>query len=175
MTEPRSIAFASDRWLTDSRVYNLIWLGRWLERAENIARIIDTTARKSVQLGHDETAFQKNLIEIAAAWGIGLPEDSEVVSLLLRDHPASSIYSSLSAARNNATQVGPVELMRTITSVLLELEGRDELPTSAVETHQLVSVMLSGLSEVYSAIEDSWFHREALSEEEVYKRFVQQQ
>ena len=31
MVEPRARAFNTDRWLTDSRVYNLIWLGRWLE------------------------------------------------------------------------------------------------------------------------------------------------
>ena len=42
MVEPRSIAFNPDRWLTDSRVYNLIWMGRWLERADNIARVVNS-------------------------------------------------------------------------------------------------------------------------------------
>ena len=34
--------------------------------------------------------------------------------------------------------------------------------------------VLEGLDEVYKIIDDSWFHREPLSEEEVYRRFVQQ-
>ncbi len=36
MVELRALGFNSDRWLTDSRVYNLIWLGRWLERADKL-------------------------------------------------------------------------------------------------------------------------------------------
>lgn len=35
MAEPRSIAYSPDRSLTDSRVYNLIWMGRWLQRADH--------------------------------------------------------------------------------------------------------------------------------------------
>ena len=43
MVEPRSIAFGPDRWLTDSWVCNLVWMGRWLERADNTARVITTS------------------------------------------------------------------------------------------------------------------------------------
>ncbi|MYE54941.1 MAG: alpha-E domain-containing protein, partial [Chloroflexi bacterium] len=45
MAEPRSMSVAKDNWLTDSRAYNLIWLGRWMERAESIARGMDTAAK----------------------------------------------------------------------------------------------------------------------------------
>ena len=38
MAEPRSLSVAKDNWLTDARAYNLIWLGRWLERAEGVWR-----------------------------------------------------------------------------------------------------------------------------------------
>ena len=48
MTEPRSLSFPADRWLTDSRVYNLIWMGRWLERAENVTRALHATANIAV-------------------------------------------------------------------------------------------------------------------------------
>ena len=48
MTEPRSLSFPADRWITDSRVYNLIWMGRWLERAENVTRALHATANIAV-------------------------------------------------------------------------------------------------------------------------------
>ena len=38
--DPRTMSLGTDRWLTDSRVYNLIWLGRWIERAQNVARML---------------------------------------------------------------------------------------------------------------------------------------
>ena len=95
MVEPKSIAYSPDRWLTDSRVYNLIWMGRWLERADNIARVVNTFARMAVENGSEMPILQQSLRNAAAIRGI--------------------------------------------------------------------------------PIDDDWFHQEALSEEEVYRRFVQQQ
>ncbi len=114
MTEPRSISFSGDRWLTDSRVYNLIWLGRWLERAENIARVVNTAARAAVINGTDHRTFQESLGASAAAWGIYIDDPHQSLSMLLKDHSASSIYRSMSTARSNATHVGTVELLRAI-------------------------------------------------------------
>lgn len=39
----------------------------------------------------------------------------------------------------------------------------------------LTNQILERLSDVYEVIDDHWFHQEALSEEEVYRRFIQQQ
>ena len=49
--EPRSLRVAKDKWITESRAYNLIWLGRWLERAESIARGMDTAAKHAQRKG----------------------------------------------------------------------------------------------------------------------------
>ena len=38
----------------------------------------------------------------------------------------------------------------------------------------LTNEILERLDNVYKVIDDSWFHQEALSEEEVYRCFVQQ-
>ena len=51
MVEPRAFSFNNDRWFTDSRVYNLIWLGRWLERVDNITRVVNTFAGMAVSQG----------------------------------------------------------------------------------------------------------------------------
>ena len=106
MVEPRSLSFNTDRWLTDSRVYNLIWLGRWLERAENVARVVNTLARLAIARGMDMPAFQESLSTAAAARGVAIEHPSMALPMLLKDHQASSIYHSIATARSNATHVG---------------------------------------------------------------------
>ena len=174
MVEPRSISFGGDRWLTDSRVYNLIWLGRWLERADNIARVVNTFARMAVDQGSDMPTFQRSLSNAAAIRGIAIDDSGESLMALLKEHEASSIYHSVATARDNATHVGTIELIRAIIRVLLRLEGDDLTVSSPLDALLLTNQILERLNYVYGVIDDSWFHQEALSEEEVYRRFVQQ-
>ena len=174
MVEPRSISVSPDRWLTDSRVYNLIWLGRWLERADNIARVINTFARLAVESGSDLPALQQSLGNAAAIRGIRVEDAGQSLEMLLRYHEASSIYHSLHTARSNATHVGTVELIRAITEAVMTLERDGAMPSSPLDALLLTNEMLERLSDVYAVIDSSWFHQEALSEEEVYRRFVQQ-
>ena len=174
MVEPRSISVSPDRWLTDSRVYNLIWLGRWLERADNIARVINTFARIAVESGADLLALQQSLGNAAAIRGIRVEDAGQSLEMLLRYHEASSIYHSLHTARSNATHVGTVELIRAISETVMTLERDGAMPSSPLEALLLTNEVLERLDAVYQVIDDSWFHQEALSEEEVYRRFVQQ-
>ena len=173
MVEPRSISVSPDRWLTDSRVYNLIWLGRWLERADNIARVINTFARIAVESGGDMRALQQSLGNAAAIRGIRVEDAGKSLEMLLKEHGASSIYHSLHTARSNATHVGTVELIRAISETVMTLE-KDAMPASPLEALLLTNEVLESLDAVYKVIDESWFHQEALSEEEVYRRFVQQ-
>jgi uncharacterized alpha-E superfamily protein len=176
MTEPRSLSFPADRWLTDSRVYNLIWMGRWLERTENVTRVLNATASLAAnQSPPDQTAFERALAGMAASWGVALSNNSAALKTMIRDDPASSIYQTLNRARYNATQVGPLELLQGISGLLLDIEDRAELPRTARETQEFTTEILDALQGIYQVIEDRWFHREPLSEEEIYRRFVQQQ
>ena len=163
-----------DRWLTDSRVYNLIWLGRWLERADNIARVVNTFARMAVEGGNDMTHLQESLVNAAAIRGIRIDVPEQSLRMLLTDHEASSIYHSLHTARSNATHVGTVELIRAISETVMTLEGDGSTPSTPLEALLLTNDVLERLERVYQIIDESWFHQEALSEEEVYRRFVQQ-
>ena len=175
MLEPRARSFNTDRWLTDSRVYNLIWLGRWLERAENVARVINTFARAAIENGEDIHELAASLVNAARIRGIHIDEPDHCLSMLLKYHEPSSIYHSMTTARNNATQVGTVELIRAITGVLSDMD-QVRLPLeSTEEAVRVTSGILDGLNGVYGVIETNWYHRESLSEEEVYRRFVQQQ
>ena len=175
MVEPRSIAYRPDRWLTDSRVYNLIWMGRWLERADNIARVVNTFARVAVEDGSDILTLQASLGNAAAIRGISIDDPSRSLVMLLKQHEASSIYHSLATARSNATHVGTLELIRALSEAVLTLEDDNVMPQSPLDALLLTNRILESLSAVYKVIDDNWFHQEALSEEEVYRRFVQQQ
>ena len=175
MVEPRSIAYSPERWLTDSRVYSLIWMGRWLERADSIARVINTFARVAVENGSDMTALQQSLGAAAAIRGIPVDDPARTLELLLKQHEVSSIHHSLATARGNATHVGTVELIRAMSEAVLALEDESVIPQTPLDTLLLTDLLLERLGAIYKVIDDNWFHQEALSEEEVYRRFVQQQ
>ena len=51
--DPRTLAPDAGAWLTNSRVYNLIWLGRWMERAESLARAVDAAALAAAESDAD--------------------------------------------------------------------------------------------------------------------------
>ena len=175
MVELKALGFNSDRWLTDSRVYNLIWLGRWLERADNIVRVVNTFVRMAVDQGSDMPTFQRSLNNAASIRGIAINDTGQALTMLLNDHSASSVYHSLSTARSNATHVGTLELIRAIHDTLAKLEDESIPLNSAQDALMLTTDLLQGIGNIHQVIDDSWFHQEAISEEEVFRRFVQQQ
>ena len=181
MAEPRSIRVARDGWMTDSRAYNLIWLGRWMERAESIARGMDTAA-KHAQFANSAAGADGNdalvncLCDLASSLGVSVERREEVTAELLLRNPGSSVLQSLIKARLSATQVAPVELMRALTEAILEVE---RVPVEEITTpQQVIDMATAVIGKIASAgqvIEDEWFGRETLSDEEIYKRFAQQQ
>ena len=176
MAEPRSLSVARDNWLTDSRAYNLIWLGRWMERAESIARGMDTAAKQALREGGECDTLVDCLCDLASSLGVSVERREEVAAELLLRNSSSSVLQSLIKARLSATQVAPVELMRVLTEAILEVEL---LPVEAIETpQQIIDVATAVIAKIANAgqvIEDEWFGREALSDEEIYRRFAQQQ
>ena len=175
MPEPRSLETNTATWMTDSRVYNLIWLGRWLERAESISRAVNTAARWAAANGAENGTLGEALVPVAGAAGIKIGDREALAGEILLLHPASSALHCLSNARMNATQVAPVELIRAIGSAILDLE---EIDAASLNTPERVREVTEGISvhiaNIYEVIEDRWFGRESLTEEEVFHRFVQQ-
>ena len=176
MEEPRSLSVARDNWLTDSRAYNLIWLGRWLERAESIARGMDTAAKQALREGGGCDTLIDCLCDLASSLGVSVEQREEVVAELLLRDSGSSVLQSLIKARLSATQVAPVELMRALTEAILVVEG---MPVERTETPQQVidaaTIVIGKIAHAGQVIEDEWFGRESLSDEEIYRRFAQQQ
>ena len=176
MTDPRSMAAANGTWLTDSRVYNLIWLGRWLERAEVITRAVNAAARWVAANGSTQVTLGDALVPVAQAAGVEVEDKTRLAAELLLDNDASSAMHCLSNARLNASQVAPVELIRVIAEAILDLQETD---ATTLDSPERVIALTDGiavhLSQAHDAIENRWFGRESLTEEEVFHRFVQQQ
>ena len=174
MTEPRSLAMAQDRWITDSRIYNLIWLGRWLERAENIARTTSAATQRIPPGAGDADGLQGAMRDVAATLGVPSEDCPDLTREILYQNSVSSMLQSLYKARMNATQVAPVELVRAISEVILTLEERESSGTpSTDDVAGAAREVMDGLAAVGEEIENRWFSRESLTAEEVYHRFVQ--
>ena len=170
--DPRTLALGSDRWLTDSRVYNLVWLGRWIERAQNVARVLLWAVREHASGNGGDLGLEEVLGMAASIRGVTVePGGTNLDALLTRDTGAS-LRGCLVAARYNATHVAPIEVIQTIGAAIETVEGLP--PTSTQEAEVLVSGILRILDDLHQAMEEAWFHSETLSQEEVYRRFVQQ-
>ena len=172
-TDSRTIALGTNRWITDSRVYNLVWLGRWIERAQTIARVVRWASQQDVTDGQPDLETVLGMAASIRGVVVG-PDDTALDTLLTRDSSAS-LRGCLVPARFNATHVAPVEVIRVIGAAIELMDSAAEPITTSEEVVELMDEVLPALEQLHSAIEEAWFHSAPLSEEEVYQRFVQQQ
>jgi uncharacterized alpha-E superfamily protein len=172
--DPRSLASGGDKWITDTRIYNLIWMGRWLERSENICRALDSAA--SASMGKSNDLFGASLTGMSSAWGLPAGDPAKTLDDLVWRSPSSSILTCLYRARENASQIAPLELIQAINSTIHNLEQRKaEVGALTPDSlHALVTQVLADLKAAFGIVEQAWFRREALGEEEIMRRFVQQ-
>ena len=170
--DPRTISHGADRWLTDSRVYNLVWLGRWIERAQTVARVVRWAAMQDAAAGQHD--IQGVLGMAADIRGMSVGPGETALDLLLTRDSAASLRGCLAAARFNATHVAPVEVIQVLGEAVEAVKEDGPTVSSAEEVIALMDRLLPTLDRLHSAIEESWFHSTPLSEEEVYRRFVQQ-
>ena len=172
--DPRTVTLGTDRWLTDSRVYNLVWLGRWIERAETVARVLKWAAEQ--EGGDSDTSHGLDEVARMAASvrGVSVGTDESALDALLTRDSGSSLRGCRTAARYNATHVAPIEGIRNIAAAIGALDDLHGSPSSPEEVASLMAEMLTLLDGLHKSIEEAWFHSEALSEEEVFRRFMQQ-
>ncbi len=126
---------------------SLYWLGRYFERADFIARLVEATVRLDVlssqPAGEDAWASALAVTETDTAFGGGL-EQAEVVRFLTLDasHPGS-IVRCLDMARNNAKAVRTAltrEAWTAINRAWLLFENRAS-PRGTTETLNLVDAV----------------------------------
>lgn len=109
---------------------NLYWMARYLERAENTARLINSTTHVLLDLPHGATFGWTNLAEIAGLddmFAQNYPEASEdsIMRFLIEDEQnPSSIFSCVKYARDNTRtlrEVLPAEMWERINSLYLHV------------------------------------------------------
>lgn len=107
---------------------NLYWMARYLERAENTARLINSTTHVLLDLPHGATFGWKNLVEVAGLddlFAKSYPEahEEETMRFLIEDERnPSSIFSCVKYARENTRtlrEVLPAEMWERINSLYL--------------------------------------------------------
>jgi uncharacterized alpha-E superfamily protein len=119
---------------------NLFWIARYMERAENIARLLDVGSRMSslsIDADIDASEWQSTLLAsgCAASYAAkhGAPTADAVIHYLARDpENPSSIVSCLATARHNARAVRTAltaDMWEAINATWLELDafGKDDL------------------------------------------------
>ena len=117
--------------------------------------------------------------EVAATSGVSAADCPDLAREILFENSVSSALLSLYRARMNAAQVAPVEVVRAIAEVILTLEEQDPAALTSVDgvsengVSKIAQGVMDGLSQIGEEIEDRWFGRESLTEEEAYHRFVQ--
>ena len=102
MMDPRAITLGTDRWLTDSRVYRLVWLGRWIERARYVPRTLLWAAE------HEATTELEEVLGMAAdVRGVKVAADES--ALRSTAAPCSSSSTRAPGLRVSATLAGIVQ------------------------------------------------------------------
>lgn len=173
-TDPRSVGNATHPWITNSRVYNLFWLGRWMERAGATLRAVDVAAAQAVQRGNDSSIFQRRLVAVAEEWRVSTESTDDLLDGLLRDRSTPSVYASIERARDNANEVAPLEIVQALNALLATIDESKLSIGDPAGTHQVTGSLLAQMGDAFGVVEKLWFRRGPLSQEEVYVRFVQQ-
>ena len=110
----------------------------------------------------------------ASVRGVSVSPDESALDALLTGDSGTSLRGCLAAALYNATQVAPVEIIQIIGAAIQTVDEVEDSPSTTEDVATLMQDILALLHELHQSIAAAWFHTEALSEEEVYRRFVQQ-
>jgi uncharacterized alpha-E superfamily protein len=151
---------------------DLFWAGRYLERAEDTARLLDVTYHGLLETTPAEEAEEWRDVLAAVRLdhvfaGTGRPLSATSVSefLVLDTDNPGSIRSSVEQARHNARTVRehlPTELWESLNSFCLELRSRDLRADLANQPHELYGLVrrqcqtVAGVAAETMARDEGW-------------------
>lgn len=122
---------------------NLYWMARYLERAENTARLLDVYVNRALELAPGTQAHHERLLRLLHSLDLPVTErpdeDALVQSLSFDPNYEGSILFNLTIARENARHVREQissEMWTEINSLYLETRRRDRAAQWSSEPHQ---------------------------------------
>ena len=154
-----------------SRVADSVyWMGRYMERAENIARFIGVNLNLQLDLPLDPTRQWQPLIDTSGDTEVfkeryGDATQESVVSFLAYDaENPNSIYSCLTSARENARSVRETissEMWEQVNSMYLQIKSQREMPNpewlpEVFRGIRLGSHMFQGLTDATMTHNEAW-------------------
>lgn len=145
---------------------SIFWIGRYVERAEGTARILDVVVHHTLEeRGADSSAAGRLLAVMGLPVPVVAPDLWEVTEVLAHDPSnPSSIAGALIAARDNARAVRhvlPVELWEKINSTRVDLQAEWELSQRAGPSTYLNYVKnqaagIVGLADTTMSRDETW-------------------
>jgi uncharacterized alpha-E superfamily protein len=177
MASPSKVpAFRPQATVMLSRVaHSLYWMSRYIERAENVARLLEVNLQFLLDFqGFDDAALKEHWDSILASSGdqelfgtLGIAPDSRNVTnfLALDLRNPSSILSCVFAARENARMIRDqisIEMWETINELYLYLKGRDATDIWATGPYEFFqdikrhSHLFQGLTESTYSRNEGW-------------------
>lgn len=149
----------------------LFWAGRYLERAEDTARLLDITYHRLLEAGpgEEEQAWSDVLL------AVGLEDEylerelpfaaGPVCEFLVYDpNNRGSIKACVTQARHNARGVREhlaMELWEALNSLHLELSARNLALDVVVQPHELYGFIRSGVQSVIGVADGTWSRDDA--------------
>lgn len=139
---------------------NIYWMARYLERAEDLARLINVNANLTLDLPKGLSPIWGQLIAITGSQSDYANDDyneQSVLRFLISGHSSVSLVSCISSARENARtirDVMPREVWEAINTLYLTTKerqsqaiskrGRFEFLINVIEQCQMIAGMLAG-------------------------------
>jgi uncharacterized alpha-E superfamily protein len=141
---------------------NLFWAGRYVERAEDTARLADVTYHTLLESPREESSTWEQLLDVLHLRGALAPEDCHaagVLHLVVADqtHPGS-ILSAVGLARENARSVREListELWESVNELHLDLCSRDLALDLAEQPWELFAMVRRSCLTVYGVASET--------------------
>jgi uncharacterized alpha-E superfamily protein len=146
---------------------NLFWAGRYVERAEDTARMVDVTYHTLLEspFGEAGRAWQQLLevLHLRSAWeerGLGSTADAEAVVrfLVLDPENAGSIAAATARARENVRSVRELvstELWEAVNDLHLEIRSRDLDRDVAEQPSELLRMVRNASMAIYGVASET--------------------
>lgn len=147
--------------MLSSTAKNLYWMGRYLQRAETAARLIEATQRMALQSRGEEAVGVVSIFGLEEEFRERVSKGGRLSTLIdflaFDDANPSSIVNSIAAARSNAREERnniTVDVWESLNGLWLELTARLRGDRAAldrgalIETVRKQAVMIFGASQV---------------------------
>ena len=138
---------------------NLYWMARYLERAENTARLIDSTTNVLLDLPHGASVGWANLAEIAGVNELFAQHHDDanelnIMEFMIADtRNPSAIFSCVQQARENTRtlrEVVPAEMWERINNLYLFV--RDRATGASNRRHERYQMLNSVMQQCHSIV-----------------------